>query len=97
MITGMNESKTSIKHILCSFRCKFDDKKRNSNQKCSQEKCQCECKKPIKQGACKKDYVWNPSTYTCEADRFWKSIIGDLAITRDEIIDKIKAKGQQLK
>ena len=48
MITGINESKTLIKRISCSCRCKFDDKKHNSNQHSYNEKCQCECKKSIK-------------------------------------------------
>ena len=32
MITGMNESKTLTKHILCECKCKFDGRKCNSNQ-----------------------------------------------------------------
>ena len=32
MITGINESKTLTKHILCECKCKFDKRKCNSNQ-----------------------------------------------------------------
>ena len=32
MITGKNESKTLAKHISCKCKCKFDEKKCNSNQ-----------------------------------------------------------------
>ena len=45
MITGINESKTLIKHISCECKCKFDGIKCNSNQWWNNDKCQCECKK----------------------------------------------------
>ena len=32
MITGINESKTLTKHILCKCKCKFDGRKCNSDQ-----------------------------------------------------------------
>ena len=32
MITGINESKTLIKHLSCECKCRFDRKKCNSNQ-----------------------------------------------------------------
>ena len=47
MVTGINESKTLTKHILCNCRCKFDSRKCNSNQKWNNDKCQSECKKLI--------------------------------------------------
>ena len=34
-ITKINESKTLIKHISCNCKCKFHDRKRNSNQEWS--------------------------------------------------------------
>ena len=33
VITGINESKTLIKHISCECKCKFDGRKCNSDQK----------------------------------------------------------------
>ena len=33
MFTGINESKTLTRHILCECKCKFDGGKCNSNQK----------------------------------------------------------------
>ena len=33
MITGINESKTLIKHISCNCRCKFNGRKCSSKQK----------------------------------------------------------------
>ena len=32
MITGVNEAKTLVRYTSCDCRCKFDDKKCNSNQ-----------------------------------------------------------------
>ena len=58
-----------------------------------------ECKKPIKHCACKEDDAWNPNTYAYKCDKdceikeylknytFVKSIIDDLVITCDEILD----------
>ena len=45
MITGMNESKILTKHISCKFKCKFDGRKCNSNQKYNNDKSRCKCKK----------------------------------------------------
>ena len=44
MITGINESETSTKHISCKCKCKFDGRKCNSNQWWNNNKCRCEHK-----------------------------------------------------
>lgn len=49
------------KHTLCECRCKFDDRKCNSKQKWNNDKCQCECKKPVGYRICEEDYTYNPS------------------------------------
>ena len=54
MITRIEESKTLTKHMLCDCKCKFDDKKYNSNQKWNKDLHWCECKKPIKHHVCRK-------------------------------------------
>ena len=41
---------------------------------------------------CKKDYIWNPRTCTCENGKDLESIIGDSVITCDEIIEVTKNK-----
>ena len=79
-------SKTLIKHISCECKCKFDDSKRNANQKWNNDKCRCECKNPEKHQTSKKDYIWNPSTCSCENSGYAGSINGDLLIGCDEII-----------
>ena len=45
MIIGINESKTLAKHISCKFKCKFDERKCNSDQWWNNDKFWCECKK----------------------------------------------------
>ena len=45
MIAGINESKTLTKHISFECQCKLGDRKCNSNQKWSNDKFRCHCKK----------------------------------------------------
>ena len=76
--------KTLTKHVSCEFKCKFNVRKCNSNQKWNDYKYRCECKK---HHICEKDYIWNPATCSCENGKYLASIIYDLVITCDEIID----------
>ena len=48
------------------------------------------CKNPIIYYLCKADYIWSPCTCACEIDKYLKSIIGDLVLIRDEIIEVTK-------
>ena len=84
MITGINESKTLTKHILCKSKCRFDRRKCNSDQWWNNGKCQCECKKRY---VCEKEYAWNPATCSCENGKYLASIMDDSMITSDEIIE----------
>ena len=84
MITGINKSKTLAKHISCECKCKFDGRKRDSNEKWNNDKCQCECKK---HNICEKDYLWNPAIYSCKNGKYLTSIMDDSVITGDKIID----------
>ena len=45
MITGISESKALTKHISCQCKCRFDEKKCNSDQWWNDNKFQCEGKK----------------------------------------------------
>ena len=63
MITGINELKTSTKHIPCKYKCRLDGRKCNSDQWQNKNKCWCDCKKCH---VCEKDYVWNPDTCSYE-------------------------------
>ena len=39
-----------------------------------------------KKKMCKKGYIWNPATGSCENGRYAKSIIDDSVVTSDEVI-----------
>ena len=80
LIKGINESKTLTKHISCKCRCKFDGRKCNSNQKWNNDRCWCKCKK---HHICEKDYIWNPTTCSCENDKYLESIVDDSVIRCD--------------
>ena len=84
MITGINESKTLTKHILCECKCRFDGRNYNSHQWWNNNKCRCQCKKHI----CEKDYIWNPSTCICENGKYLASIMDDSVITFDKAIEE---------
>ena len=83
MITGISESKTITRHISCKWKCIFDETKYKSNQCWNNDKSQCECKK---HHICEKDYVWNPTSCSCENGKFLASIMDDSAIICDEVI-----------
>ena len=63
MITGINESKRLTKNTSCEFKCKFDNRKCNSDQWWNSDKCQFVCKK---HHVFEKYYVSNHSTCNYE-------------------------------
>ena len=48
IITRISEGKTLVTHISCDCKCTFNSTTCNSNQKCNNDECQCECKKYYK-------------------------------------------------
>ena len=84
MITGINESKALTKHISCECKCRFDERKCNSDQWWNNDKRWFDCKK---RHVCKKDHVWNPASFNCENGKYLASIIDDSAITCDENLE----------
>ena len=40
---------------------------------------------------CKKDYIWNPATCSCEYGKYLASAIDDSMVTCDEIIEETKS------
>ena len=88
MITRINESKTLPKHISCKCKCKFDSRKFDSNRNCNKDKCR--CKNPTKTLCVQTNYIWYPSSCTCENGKYLESIIADSLITCDEIIEVTK-------
>ena len=71
MIRRVNESRILIKPNSCDCKCKFQGIKCNSNQNWNTNKCWFECKNPIKHNY-EKCYVWNPSRFACEINRYLK-------------------------
>ena len=84
IITGINESKTLIKHISCECKYKVNGRKCNSNQQWNNDKCRCECKR---HNICEKNNFWNPATCSCESVRYLANIMDDLVIKCSKIID----------
>ena len=78
--------KTLKKHISCECKYKNDGRKCYSNQKWSNDKCRSECKNSRKH-VCKKDYIWNPITSTCEIGKYLQSIIPDSVSTCDKNLE----------
>ena len=94
MITGVNESRTIIKHISSKCEYKFNGKKCSSNQKWNNNKWQCECKNPKGHRVCKKknndNNIWNPATCSCKNGKYTRNIIHDSVITCDKIVEETK-------
>ena len=65
-ITRIKESKTLPRHVSCECKCKFDNRKLNSDQKWSNSKCWCGYKNPINDCVFKKYYIWNLGTGACK-------------------------------
>ena len=42
-----------------------------------------ECKNPKVHNACKKEYIWNPATCSCENCKYIENVIDDSLITYD--------------
>ena len=70
------------------MQCKVDGRKYHSNQKWN--KYRCECKNPKEHHMCKKDYICNLATFSCENSKYLSSIIGDSVIMCDEIVETRK-------
>ena len=68
------------KHISFECKCKFYGRKCNWNQHWNNGRSWCECKGPKTHHVCKKGYVWNPSTCTCENGTYAGRIIENSVI-----------------
>ena len=54
---------------MCKCKCRLDASIFNNKQRCSDNKCRCQCKEMIDKGKCDKEFVWNPSSCECECDK----------------------------
>ena len=84
MITGINESKISTKHISCKCECKFNGRKSNSNQWWNNDECRCECEK---HNICEKDYIWNSIACRGKNGKYLACIMDNSAIAGDDVIE----------
>ena len=88
-ITEINESKILKKYISCECKCRFDERKCNSDQCWHNKKCLCECKK---RHVCERDYIWNTAACNFENGKYLAGFMDDSAITCEEIVDLYKEK-----
>ena len=54
------------------------------------DKCRCKCQNPKEYNVCEKKKNCNPATCSCKNGKYLGSIIDDLAVICDEIIDSTK-------
>ena len=66
MITGLNESKKLTKHISRKYGCKFDCRECNKGSSEITINVGVSAKTQKKIMHAKKEYIWNPTTCTCE-------------------------------
>ena len=84
MVTETNGSKRLTKDISCECECEIDAWKYNSNHRWNNDKCWFACKKHY---IFKNDYIWNPATCSCKKWKNLASILDDLIIICDEVIN----------
>ena len=64
-----NETRYIKWHETCKYECRLDASVCNNKQSWNDDKCWCECKELIVNGACNRRYIWNPSNCECERDK----------------------------
>ena len=71
MLARINETRKITWHETCKCICRFTKVVCNDKQEWDQNKCKCECKEDlIDKLNCNKGYMSNPSTCTCEWDKY---------------------------
>ena len=71
LLARINETRKIVWHETCKCVCRLTSAICNNKQKWNKNKCRCECKEDlIDKLTCAKGYMWNPSTCTCEYDRY---------------------------
>ena len=56
-------------HKTCKCKCRLNASLCNNKQRCSEDKCRCECKELINKGSCDKGFFWNSSNCECKFDK----------------------------
>ena len=92
MLARINETRKITWHETCKCICRFTKAVCNDKQECSvNNKCKCECKEDlIDKLKCNEGYMWNPSTCTCECDKYCGTgqyLDYDNCVCRKKLID----------
>ena len=73
MLVRINETRKIIWHETCKCICRFTGAVCNNKQEWNENKCKCDCKEDlIDKLACDKGYICNPSTCTCECNKYFE-------------------------
>ena len=67
----MNQGNLQSKSHM-NVECKVFYRRKCNSSQWNNDKCQCECKKPIRHRGCEEDCAWNPSTCACDCDKDFK-------------------------
>ena len=71
LLTRINETRKIVWHETCKCVCRLTSIICNDRQEWNENKCRCECKEDlVSKLVCDKGYIWNPSTSSCEYDRY---------------------------
>ena len=69
LMSGVDETKFSVQHESCEYKCVLNGSLCNTNQKQNHDKCRCECKELNDWGSCEKGQMWNTSTCDYECNK----------------------------
>ena len=70
----LNETSIVLWHESCKCVCRLNSSVCNSKQILNSDTCRCDCNEDFPGIInCTKEYTWNPSTYECQCDMWWKS------------------------
>ena len=71
LLARINETRKVVWHEMCKCVCRLTPVVCNDRQECNENKCRCKCTEDlINKLACDEGYMWNPSTCSCECDRY---------------------------
>ena len=74
LLARINETRKIIWHETCKCVCRLTSAICSDRQEWNENKCRCECKEDlVSKLACDKRYILNPSTCSCERDRYCKT------------------------
>ena len=69
LMSRINETRHTEWHETGKRKCRLNASVCNNKQCWNKDKCRCESKESIDEGACDKGSIWNPSNCECECDK----------------------------